>query len=126
MDYGSSLGRRFRGLKLWFVLRAFGVDAPRRASPPTSTWRQLRSWIDDRPSRCSPRISRRSSSRNRGDVINEQILDTVNTSGQALTSHRRAWPVRCGWPLATCARRWRTRATWELIRASGGARTPQA
>ena len=30
MDYGSSLGRRFRGLKLWFVLRAFGIDGARR------------------------------------------------------------------------------------------------
>jgi aromatic-L-amino-acid decarboxylase len=24
MDYGVQLGRRFRGLKLWFVLRAYG------------------------------------------------------------------------------------------------------
>jgi len=26
MDYGVSLGRRFRALKLWMVIRAFGVD----------------------------------------------------------------------------------------------------
>ena len=26
MDYGLQLGRRFRALKLWFVLRAFGVN----------------------------------------------------------------------------------------------------
>ena len=26
MDYGPQLGRRFRALKLWFVLRYFGVD----------------------------------------------------------------------------------------------------
>jgi aromatic-L-amino-acid/L-tryptophan decarboxylase len=26
MDYGVSLGRRFRALKLWFVLRAWGTD----------------------------------------------------------------------------------------------------
>src|SRR5258708_6712251 len=30
MDYGSSLGRRFRGLKLWFLLRALGIHGARR------------------------------------------------------------------------------------------------
>jgi aromatic-L-amino-acid decarboxylase len=29
MDYGISLGRRFRALKLWFVIRNFGVDGLR-------------------------------------------------------------------------------------------------
>ena len=29
MDYGVSLGRRFRALKLWFVIRNFGVDGLR-------------------------------------------------------------------------------------------------
>ena len=29
MDFGTSLGRRFRGLKLWFVLRAFGLERAR-------------------------------------------------------------------------------------------------
>src|SRR3972149_9899410 len=26
MDYGVQLGRRFRALKLWFVIRSYGVD----------------------------------------------------------------------------------------------------
>ena len=26
MDYGVQLGRRFRALKLWMIIRAFGVD----------------------------------------------------------------------------------------------------
>jgi aromatic-L-amino-acid decarboxylase len=29
MDYGVSLGRRFRALKLWFVIRSFGVEGLR-------------------------------------------------------------------------------------------------
>ena len=32
MDYGVQLGRRFRALKLWMVIRAFGVERTRRAA----------------------------------------------------------------------------------------------
>jgi len=31
MDYGNALGRRFRAIKLWFVLRRFGLEGIRRA-----------------------------------------------------------------------------------------------
>ena len=41
MDYGLSLGRRFRALKLWMVIRAYGAEGlaaliagPHRARPP--------------------------------------------------------------------------------------------
>ena len=33
MDYGISLGRRFRALKLWFVIRHFGVEGLSVADP---------------------------------------------------------------------------------------------
>jgi len=29
MDYGVQLGRRFRALKMWWVLRAFGLEGVR-------------------------------------------------------------------------------------------------
>ena len=32
-DWGVALGRRFRSLKLWWVLRAYGADGPRRHGP---------------------------------------------------------------------------------------------
>lgn len=38
MDYGVSLGRRFRSLKLWFVLRYFGRAGSYPASGRTWTW----------------------------------------------------------------------------------------
>jgi glutamate/tyrosine decarboxylase-like PLP-dependent enzyme len=34
MDWGTWLGRRFRALKLWMVIRHFGHDGPRRAHSP--------------------------------------------------------------------------------------------
>ena len=50
MDYGSSLGRRFRGLKLWFVLRAFGIDgARRRIAAHIEMAQDLRRWIEAEP-----------------------------------------------------------------------------
>ena len=40
MDYGLALGRRFRALKLWMVIRAYGARrAGRDRSPATSRWR---------------------------------------------------------------------------------------
>src|SRR5207302_545121 len=50
MDYGSSLGRRFRGLKLWFVLRAFGIEgAKARIAAHIDMARHLREWIEADP-----------------------------------------------------------------------------
>ena len=43
MDYGVQLGRRFRALKLWFVLRAFGTDGLARASCASTAARAARS-----------------------------------------------------------------------------------
>jgi len=39
MDTGIHLGRRFRSLKLWMVLRHFGAEGIRRPSRSTSGWR---------------------------------------------------------------------------------------
>ncbi|MEZ4235027.1 MAG: aminotransferase class I/II-fold pyridoxal phosphate-dependent enzyme [Myxococcota bacterium] len=47
MDYGPQLGRRFRALKLWMVLRAFGVDGIReRIAAHLALARQLAGWVD--------------------------------------------------------------------------------
>ncbi|HMG00303.1 MAG TPA: pyridoxal-dependent decarboxylase, partial [Gemmatimonadaceae bacterium] len=47
MDYGIALGRRFRALKLWFVIRHFGVDGLRSLiSEHIRIARRLSEWID--------------------------------------------------------------------------------
>ena len=47
MDYGVSLGRRFRALKLWMVMRAFGVDGIRdRLREPLRLAQLFRSWVE--------------------------------------------------------------------------------
>ncbi|MEZ5168465.1 MAG: pyridoxal-dependent decarboxylase [Acidimicrobiales bacterium] len=49
-DWQVPLGRRFRALKLWFVLRAFGADGLRaRIRADIARARRLADWIDDQP-----------------------------------------------------------------------------
>ena len=50
MDYGIALGRRFRALKLWFVIRNFGVDGLRSLiREHVRIAHRLGEWIDDDP-----------------------------------------------------------------------------
>ncbi|MGH7760285.1 MAG: pyridoxal phosphate-dependent decarboxylase family protein [Candidatus Dormibacteraceae bacterium] len=123
MDYGSSLGRRFRGLKLWFVLRAFGIDGARqRIAAHIAMAQELRAWVEAdpgfemlAPSPFSTVVFRHRA----GDAANERIHDAVNRSGQALISHT---DVRGVYALRIAIGNLRTtledvRATWELIKA---------
>ncbi|HXJ31500.1 MAG TPA: pyridoxal-dependent decarboxylase, partial [Gemmatimonadales bacterium] len=123
MDYGTSLGRRFRGLKLWFVLRAFGIDGARkRIADHIAMAQMLRGWIEAdpdfevlAPSPFSTVVFRRRA----GGAANERIHDEVNRSGQALISHT---DVRGVYALRMAIGNLRTtledvRATWELIKS---------
>jgi len=50
MDYGVALGRRFRALKLWFVIRNFGVDGLRSMiREHIRIAKRLGEWIDEDP-----------------------------------------------------------------------------
>ncbi|HST07189.1 MAG TPA: pyridoxal-dependent decarboxylase, partial [Gemmatimonadaceae bacterium] len=50
MDYGVSLGRRFRALKLWFVIRNFGVEGLRSLiREHIRIARRAAEWIDADP-----------------------------------------------------------------------------
>src|SRR5204863_5175513 len=50
MDYGFALGRRFRALKLWFVIRNFGVEGLRSLiREHIRIASKLADWIDEDP-----------------------------------------------------------------------------
>jgi aromatic-L-amino-acid decarboxylase len=123
MDYGSSLGRRFRSLKLWFVVRAFGIDgARRRIAAHIAMAQELRGWIEAdpdfellAPTTFSTVVFRHRSS----DSINEGIHDAVNGSGEAFISHTE---VRGVYALRIAIGNLRTtledvRVAWQLIRS---------
>lgn len=100
-DWQVPLGRRFRALKLWFVIRHYGADGlahhvrrhvelaagfadrvradPRfeLAAPPQLNLVCLRVVVDD------------DTTGEAGDARTEQVMDAVNRSGRALLSHTR-------------------------------------
>jgi aromatic-L-amino-acid decarboxylase len=100
MDYGVSLGRRFRALKLWMVIRAFGQEGlAARIREHVRLAQVFRGWVEQDPAfevvAPSPlsvvcfRWRGGSSSPEDADRGNEKILDAVNLSGEAYLSHTR-------------------------------------
>src|SRR6185503_16022625 len=48
MDYGPQLGRRFRAIKFWFVMRYFGVDGlVARIRDQIAMAREFAAWVDE-------------------------------------------------------------------------------
>jgi aromatic-L-amino-acid decarboxylase len=102
MDTGIQLGRRFRALKLWMVMRDFGSDALReRLAEHMRLARLFAAWIDADPSfeRLAPvpfsvvcfraRPPSLAGDAAALDRLNERLLDRVNASGDVFLSHTR-------------------------------------
>ena len=132
MDYGLALGRRFRALKLWMVIRAYGRDglaelvsghialAQRLAEAvaaepgwelmapvPLSTvcFRSHPDGVDD-----EQQLER----------LNAALVDRINHSGTALVSHTKVngrFAIRIA--IGNAASRWEhVECTWDALRAS--------
>ena len=97
-DYGPQLGRRFRGLKLWLVIRAYGVDGVRqRLRRSIDLAREFEAWVgsDRRLQLMAPRpfstVCFRAEPHGRSEeetnAFNERLLERVNASGRAFISH---------------------------------------
>ena len=124
MDYGLPLGRRFRALKLWFVMRYFGREGIQRVLRAHIAWAQrLAKMVDADPDfeRVAPVPFSVVCFRYKGtDEQNRTILDRVNSSGKAHLSHtvldgRVTLRIAIG-NLGTI---WDDVAqTWELVRAT--------
>ncbi len=103
-DYGVQLGRRFRALKLWMIIRYFGHEGlAARIREHCRLAKQFASWVEADTDwellaplplalvcfRACPRVDAPDeSARNaRLDVLNEAIMHGVNATGKALLSH---------------------------------------
>ncbi|MDQ3132209.1 MAG: aminotransferase class I/II-fold pyridoxal phosphate-dependent enzyme [Acidobacteriota bacterium] len=96
MDYGIQLGRRFRSLKLWFVMRYFGQEGLiERIREHCRLARLFANWIEESESfellapvpfalvcfRACPKDVLDL------DAFNEKMMNEINASGEAYLSH---------------------------------------
>jgi aromatic-L-amino-acid decarboxylase len=102
MDTGIQLGRRFRALKLWMILRSFGARAIReRLADHIRLAQTLAGWIDAHPDfeRMAPvplsvvcfrwKPAGHAMSETALDAANERLLEDVNRTGDVFLSHTR-------------------------------------
>lgn len=99
MNYGPALGRRFRGLKLWFVLRWYGLEGLRALlRKHVALARDFAGWVDEAddfervaPAPMStvlfrhhpPGVDDESELR----TLNQRLLQRINAAGHSFTSH---------------------------------------
>ena len=93
MDTGIQLGRRFRALKLWMVLRHFGANGLRERLAEHMRLAQLfAGWVDASTDfiRVAPvPFSVVCFRADADDAMNEKLLDMVNAGGEVFLSHTR-------------------------------------
>ena len=98
MDYGVQLGHRFRALKLWMVIRAFGTEGlAERIRHHCAMARDFAAWVDADPDweRLAPvpmsvvcfRWAPAGTSEAERDAANARLLEQVNASGRVYLSH---------------------------------------
>jgi len=99
MDYGIQLGRRFRSLKLWFIIRFFSVDGlQNRIREHIKFAAKFADWIDSSENfeMLAPVhfgvVCFRAHQINIDDedelkALNENLLNKINSSGKLFLSH---------------------------------------
>ncbi|HET9984209.1 MAG TPA: pyridoxal-dependent decarboxylase [Longimicrobiales bacterium] len=132
MDYGVALGRRFRSLKLWFVLRWFGATGLQARLAEHIRLAQLfRGWVATSadfellaPAPFSVVVFRHHppgmDDEAELDRLNAALLERVNASGEVFLSHTRA-KGRYAIRLAVGNIRTReahVRRAWEIVRGA--------
>jgi aromatic-L-amino-acid decarboxylase len=99
-EYGVQLGRRFRALKLWMLIRYFGVDGLRaRIRNQCAMAQRLKGWIEAEPdwqlmaplpfSTLCLRYQPDALADEDVDRLNEAIMNAVNRDGRIFLSHTR-------------------------------------
>jgi len=92
-DWQIPLGRRFRSLKLWFVLRHYGIEGLQfHVREHVRLAQQFAAWVheDDRFELAAPAPLNLVCFRlKRGDQANQRLMDALNRSGDLYLTHTR-------------------------------------
>lgn len=131
-DWGIQLGRRFRALKLWFVVRSYGVEGLQELlRKHIRLAREFRGWVEADPrfelmaaTPFSLVCFRLNDGRPEAELnaLNMALLNAINASGRAFLSHT-TLRGRCVLRLAVASRTTEERhvaAAWDLIRKKAG------
>lgn len=125
-DWQVPLGRRFRALKLWFVMRHYGLEGLRHhVRRHVELAERFEAWVaaDDRFELAAPRTLNLVCFRLRGtDAANEELLARLNASGALFLTHTRLgdrYTLRMSIGQTHTEER-HVRAAWERIRQEAG------
>lgn len=101
-DWGIPLGRRFRALKLWWVLRTYGLSGLRKMMSHHLEWTRLfAQWVTDHPdfevlapvpfSLVCFRYAPQGASLEAAplNALNERLLQALNATGEVYLTHTR-------------------------------------
>ncbi len=92
-DWQIPLGRRFRSLKLWFVIRHYGVEGLQyHIRQHVELAQQFAQWVreDERFELAAPvPLNLICFRRKAGDDVNQQLMDRLNRSGDLYITHTR-------------------------------------
>ena len=90
MDYGIQLGRRFRSLKLWFIIRYFGIEGIQNILREHLRLGNLfAGWIDSHAEfeRMAPTPFSTVCFRANPGNLNENLMNKVNETGKLFITH---------------------------------------
>jgi len=132
-DWGIQLGRRFRALKLWFVIRSYGVEGLRAViRRHVGLAAELAGWVDRAPDfeRMAPapfglvcfRYQPAGKSEQELDGMNQRLLAEVNATRRVFLTHTRLggrYVIRMAIGQRATEREHVVQA-WELVREAAG------
>lgn len=134
-DWGVQLGRRFRALKLWFVIRSYGVEGIRaKVREHIALAQEFRGWVQARPDfevlAPSPlglvcfryRPPQLVGDDGRSNDLNARLLSAINATGRVHLTHTK---LRGRYAIRLCVGQTNTtradvELAWRLIREKAG------